>query len=583
MKGQGFVLPDGRPNAGRAALRAVLGSAWRSRWSRGVMVAGLVGTVAWGQGPSAFGPEAVRAAATDPMLLAMTQELDREKDLLLLPGMQKPYFIEYRLDDFATYEALANYGALTREERTHQRVVRVTVRIGDYTLDSSSTRGDGTVQLAPEDNDPAALKYALWVTTDQAYKAALRAYAAKQAELKRFEKAPTEKDFAAAKAEVHLQPVVKLELNEADWKRRIEDASGVFLAVPALKEEAAHVQYSSANVRGVVVNHFLVNSEGTVLRQGYGGYTANISVGGQADDGMQLSRDNGSTAVLASQLESAEAFHQRAVADVKSLIELRNAPVADAEDFHGPVLFSGDAATDVLNRLFMPNVEADRPDMGTTARTTGAYQSSFKAKVLPEFMQVIDDPRMKTYDGRELMGSYEVDDEGVPAQPVDVVLNGKLMNYLVSRTPIRDFSSSNGHGREAPGQAARAESSVMVFKSSAPVTNEALRAKLVGMAKEQGRDVYEVETLSGEMMPRLLYRVHPDGTRQLVRGAVFDELDNRSLRSDVVAAGDKPYVQMVLGAIPKTTIGPPLLFDDIGVKRATEEQQKLPYYAPPGS
>jgi TldD protein len=74
--------------------------------------------------------------------------------------MQRPYFIEYRLDDFATYEAVANYGALTREEKGHQRVVRVTVRIGDYKTDSSSSRGDGTVELAPTDNNPEALRYA---------------------------------------------------------------------------------------------------------------------------------------------------------------------------------------------------------------------------------------------------------------------------------------------------------------------------------------------------------------------------------------------------------------------------------------
>ncbi len=83
----------------------------------------------------------------------MQQELDREK-ALMLPGMQRPYFIEYRLDDINTYEAVANYGALTREESNHQRVVRVTVRIGDYATDSSSSRGDGTVELAPTDNNP---------------------------------------------------------------------------------------------------------------------------------------------------------------------------------------------------------------------------------------------------------------------------------------------------------------------------------------------------------------------------------------------------------------------------------------------
>jgi hypothetical protein len=108
-----------------------------------------------------------------------------------------------------------------------------------------------------------------------------------------------------------------------------------------------------------------------------------------------------------------------------------------------------------------------------------------------------------------------------------------------------------------------------------------MKARLLAMAKEQDRDVYAVETLGGALAPRLLYLVHPDGTRQLVRGAVFDELDNRSLRSDIVAAGDDLYVSNSLGTIPTTTIAPSLLFDDIGVKRATVEQQKLPYYSPP--
>ena len=101
------------------------------------------------------------------------------------------------------------------------------------------------------------------------------------------------------------------------------------------------------------------------------------------------------------------------------------------------------------------------------------------------------------------------------------------------------------------------------------------------MAKEQGRDVYAVETLGAGFVPRLLYLVHPDGTRQLVRGATFDELDNRSLRSDIIAAGNDSYVSNSLGAIPKTTIAPSLLFDNVGIKRATLEQQKLPYYPPP--
>jgi hypothetical protein len=245
------------------------------------------------------------------------------------------------------------------------------------------------------------------------------------------------------------------------------------------------------------------------------------------------------------------------------------------------VLFSGDAAADVMDRLFVPNVEADRPEMGTTARTLGLYTSSFHARVLPEFLNATDDPLTTTFAGRTLLGAYTVDDEGVPAQTVNVAVNGKLENYLIGRTPIRDFPESNGHGRAALGQAARSRSGVMIFKSNAPVSAADMNARLLSMAKEQGRDVYAVETLGGELAPRVLYLVHPDGSRELVRGAVFDELDNRSLRSDIIAAGDDEYVSNSLGAIPSTTIAPSLLFDDIGVKRATEEQQKLPYYAPP--
>jgi TldD protein len=521
-------------------------------------------------------------AINDPLLRAMQTELDREKALLLLPGMQRPYFIEYRLDDVDSYEAVANYGALTREESNHQRVVRVTVRIGDYASDSSSSKGEGTIELAPTDDNPEALRYALWVATDAAYKNALRAFSAKQAALKQFQSAQTQHDFAEAKPVVHIAPVVTLDIDRNEWKHRIIEASGLFATDPEVRSFAEHVQYSTSNLRAIALNRYLVNTEGTVLRQGYTGYNGGISVGGQAPDGMRLARDNGTVAVNAKDLESASAFRKRTIDDLKSFEELRNAPIVSADDYHGPVLFSGDAAVDVLNHLFTPNIEADRPDMGTTARTTGAYSSSYKSRVLPDMLSVTDDPLQTKFNGKPLLGAYAIDDQGVPAQSVDIVVNGVLENFLIGREPVKDFATSNGHGRAAPGQAAHSRSGVLIFKASRPLSKDDLNKRLLDMAKQQGHDVYAVETLGGgELLPRLLYRVHADGTRQLVRGAVFDELDNRSLRSDIVAAGNDAYVSNSLGAVPQTTIAPSMLFDDVGVKRATVEQEKLPYYAPP--
>jgi hypothetical protein len=122
---------------------------------------------------------------------------------------------------------------------------------------------------------------------------------------------------------------------------------------------------------------------------------------------------------------------------------------------------------------------------------------------------------------------------------------------------------------------------VVILKSTQTVTAEQMQAKLVALAKDKGKDVYEVETLGGELLPRVLYRVSPDGKRTLVRGAAFDDLDQRTLRSDIIAAGGKPWIAQTIAPLPQTTIVPEILFDDITVKRATAEQQKLPYYTPP--
>lgn len=547
-----------------------------------VLLAAFVAAPAFAQQQHHAATAAKPVVESDPLLNAMKEELTREQQLLVLPGMQRPYFIQYRLEDVHTYDAVANYGALTRETENHQRAVRVEVRVGNYTTDSSSPRGDGTIEFAPTDNDPNALRFALWTATDEAYKAALRNYAAKQAALKQYQTPPTANDFSPAKPITRIEPLLKLDIDRDEWKKRIVDASGLYATDPAVKSFAADVQVSTANVSAMVVNRYIVNTDGTMLRKGYAGYEDVINVGGQAPDGMQLGRDNGTTATTAAGLESWPAMRQRVIADLQSYNELRHAPVVDAEDYHGPVLFLGDAAADVFNRLLVPNVEADRPEIGTAARTQGAYASSLHSLVLPTYMTVVDDPSERTFAGQSLLGAYGVDDEGTPVAPVTLVRNGELVNYDIGREPVKDFPASNGHGRAVPAQSAHSRAGVVIVKSSQNLSAEQMRAKLIALAKEKNKPVYEVETLGGgELMPRMLYRITPDGKRTLVRGAAFDDLDPRALRADIIAAGGKPWIAQTFAPVPETTIVPSILFDDITVKRANQEQQKLPYYAPP--
>jgi len=519
-------------------------------------------------------------AEKDPLFKAMLAELDRSMSQLQLTGFAKPFFIQYRIEDVDDYQTKAEFGASEGGSRTHQRIARITVRVGDYKTDSSGGRGDGSLQLVGMDDDPAAIRSALWAGTDQAYKAALAAYAQKQAELKQVQTPPQADDFSKEKPLISLAAPAILKLDEDAWVARIAAASGLYITDPSVKATQHDVEYSNASFNARVTNSWLVNSEGSIVRKSAEEYQEATGVGTQAADGMHLDRSYSSTGISLKDLDSPDAFNQHAVGLIESLSELRKAPLVE-EEYHGPVLLSADASADTMRNLLAGGVAATRPKMGTEARTNGPFASSFHARVLPDFLDVVDDPTLKAFGGKGLLGAYDVDDEGVTAQSVKLVSAGKLENYLIGREPVKDFPQSNGHGRAGITSPPRPLIGVLKVAATEGVSNDELNAKLLGLAKDRGlKNVYYVETLGGDA-PRLLYRVSLDGKRELVRGAELDDLDQRALRSSVEAAGKDLFVANYFGDVPETVMAPAMLLDDATIRRANEKNDKLPFYPPP--
>jgi predicted Zn-dependent protease len=520
-------------------------------------------------------------AEKDPVIKAMLTEMDRSMSQLQLKDFEKPFFIQYRIEDVDNFETKAEFGATEGGQHSHERIARITVRVGDYKTDSSGGRGDGVVQFSSLGDDPIAIRSVLWTGTDQAYKAALAAYAQKQAALKQVQTPPQADDFSKEKPLISLAEPLHLQLDETAWQDRVARASGLYRTDPTVKDSQHDVEFSVASFSGRVVNSWLVNSEGTIVRKSSGLYQESFAVGTQAADGMRLERSRGTTGVTLKDLDPQDVFEKKAVEQIASLADLRKAPMVE-EEYHGPVLFSSDASADTLRELLASGVVATRPKLGTEARTNGPFASSFHARILPEQVQVIDDPGLKTFNGKALVGAYDVDDEGVPAQAVDLVADGKLQNYLIGREPVRDFPQSNGHGRAGIAGAARPSIAVLKVTAKEGLTDDELNHKLIDLARDRGlKSVYYVETLGGSSTPRLLYRVGMDGKRELVRGAVLDDLDQRALRSGVEAAGKDLFVANSDGEVPTTVLGPALLMDDVTVKRANETNDKLPFYPAP--
>ncbi|HEX3822481.1 MAG TPA: metallopeptidase TldD-related protein [Candidatus Sulfotelmatobacter sp.] len=515
-------------------------------------------------------------AKDDLVLSAMRVEMDRSKAQLKMENVSAPYFIEYRVIDLDEYAAEAAFGALRGAGRTHFRFVRVVVRVGDYKVDSYLGQGEGTMDFLPVDDDMLAFRHQLWMATDRAYKAAAESLTAKQSQLKQLTIDQPVDDFAHTDPVQSVGPLVTLQFDSVPWTNMLADAS-------ALYKNDAEIESCEANLKFQAVNRYFMNTEGTVVRDGANYYEMTVAATTQAADGMSLTRDKSYSVGAIKDLPSAADFLTASAKLAGTLKELRNAPVPD-EEYRGPVLLSADAATSIFSSFIGENILGRKPELGKNARTTGAFAASYKTRVLPEFISVVSDPTMATYNGTPLLGHYEIDDEGVRAQRVSVIEKGTLVNYLLGREPIRDFPVSNGHGRaQLPTGKPEPHNSNLIVTSSQPVSKDDLKKKLIEQCQQ--RDLaycYRVETLGPQHAPRLIYKVFTkDGHEELVRGAAFGELDIRSLRSDLIAAGDDAEVDNHLMNIPHSIVAPSILFDELEVKRANQNKEKLPEYPPP--
>jgi predicted Zn-dependent protease len=506
--------------------------------------------------------------------------MGRSKAKLKMENVPAPYYIEYRVTEIDQFEASAVFGALRNQQRNRGRLLRVVVRVGDYKQDSYYGTGEGAVDLVASDDDVFAIRHRIWLATDRAYKAASEALSAKQAALKQLKVDEPVDDFAKATPVEAIEPLAHFSPTDltsdfASWTHVLEQAS-------ALYRTDNDLETFESGLRFTVENRYFLNSEGTVARSGHARYVVSVSGSTQASDGMLLQRSHADQGNDLKELPTREEFLKTTVRVRETLKLLRDAPVVD-EEYRGPVLFSNDAAASVVTELIEPNVLGGKPKLGENARTTGKWSSSYRSRVLPDFINVFDDPSISTISGIPLFGDYTLDDEGVKAQRVSLIEKGQLVAYLMGRQPIRDFPASNGHGRAAAAVSPAPHPGNLILQSTDPQPDAGFKAKLIEICKK--RDLpygLYVETMGPGLEPRLLYRIWTkDAREELVRGGVFGDLDVRSLRSDLIAAGTAPDVEDRSEPVWFSVASPALLFDELQVKRSQSVKQGLPEYPAP--
>ncbi len=558
-----------------------------------------------------------QAPAPEPIFQAMRDEIGRARKLSL-PNLEAPYFVEYVIDEEENFSVSATLGGLLSRRKERFRSPDVHVRVGDYKFDNGNYMGSGLgggsrydlARFPLEDSYPLLRRY-FWLMADSAYKSSVEAISRKRAAMRNMQQNEELADFAHAEPVKSMRPLKRLVLDEEQWASRVRALSAIFTQYPGVRNSDVELNASDGGL-------LLVNSEGSEVREPESVAFVRVRAVAQAADGMSLRDAVTFHAVDAAHLPS-EAELRRGIGELAdNVVALSKAP--KGEDYSGPVLFEGQAGAQVFAEVLARNLVLSRRPVAEAGRGVWPQSSELDgrlgARVLPDTIDVVDDPTQKEWRGRALFGSYAVDREGVAPKPLRLIEKGVLKNYLLTRQPVRGFEGSNGHAR-LPGSfgAGAAATGNLFVSTSEPVTVGELKKKLIELCRTRNKpygiivrkmdfpstaNMDEVRRLMSAQQggrpvsqPILVYKIYVDGHEELVRGMRFRGFSVRSLKDILAAGDDSAAFEYMDNGLPFALVGgagftaetcvvaPSILIDDLELHPVEEELPKLPVVSAP--
>ncbi|HLY60212.1 MAG TPA: metallopeptidase TldD-related protein [Terriglobia bacterium] len=533
------------------------------------------------------------AATADPVSKAMEQELERAKS-----GLAKsdpaPYFISYAIYDQELLGVAGSLGSILTSTRIHQRMGDVMMRVGTAALDNTHKEGLPsaiTSGLIPLGDNAEALDHALWGLTNREFRQAepafLKVTAATAVRAEEEDKSP---DFSQETPQVHFDnSSAILPSDQKAWEDEVRRYSANFRKYPVVYSSTVFLQAERTR-------WFLASTEGAQIVVPSAIARLVIQASTRADDGMDLLRAESFEAPSASDLPREKEIIQLVDKMAGDLAALRKAPVQEA--FNGPALLSGRSAAVFFHEVLGHRLEGHRQKSEDEGQT---FTKKVGEQILPKFLSIVDDPTLPELSGTKLAGSYKFDDEGVPARRVEVVTDGVLKSFLMSRMPVKGFDQSNGHGRRQPGLMPTGRQGNFIVISKNTVKDSELRQRFIEEIKKQGKpyglyfqDVQGGFTLTGreapqafQILPVMVWRVYPDGRPdELVRGVDIVGTPLAALDS-IILTGDKTDVFNGVcgaesGSVPVSAAAPAILFSEMEIQKRANTHSRPPLLPPPG-
>ncbi len=507
----------------------------------------------------------------------LDQELARAMTTFEQRG-EAPYYAALSVEEQQKIRVVATAGTLQSSKDEHDAYLDIDLRVGSPELDSthplrgmSSLREEArrTVNLPIQHDPDYALHHAVWKELDAHWRDAVERIVVVRANqnVKVEEELPAP-DFTLREPTVDRQEVLFETVEVEAWEALLMRVSDQLDADPRVHDSRAVLQVENER-------ETFVDTEGSRLVHGGTWVRVGVSASATAKDGDQLSISRSLNFRSTDELPNEQRLLELADEARELLVAQLDAP--RGEPYSGPVLLDGKAAAVFFHEVLGHRVEGHRMKFDSDGKTFLEYVGR---PILPDFMDIYDDPTVFELGGEELNGFYAYDDEGVPAQRAVLVEDGVLKGFLMSRSPLPDFTQSNGHGRRSTGKAPSSRMGNTIIHADQTVSRERLRAMLLDRVREQGLEyglyVEEIAggfTMTGRIMPNSFnvraittYRIYADGRPdELIRGV---DLVGTPLVAfgNIVAAGDDLGVfNGTCGArsgwVPVSAVSPSLLVE----------------------
>lgn len=547
---------------------------------------------------------------TDDLIFkAMNDELNRSITKLSINNYPTPFFVSYQLSDGQYLAVQATLGAIRMSAAIPARAQNVRLMVGNYALNdenfipgSLSMGGSGNLSL-PLKNDYDAIRRTFWIASDQSYKRAIETYDQKISALKQRDKSDEEKldDYSKITPANLIIKSTPTTYDKTKWEGVAKDVSGVFKAYTEINNSSVSLALANACV-------YVTTSEGTKIQIPLSIACLWINANILTEDGEPLSDQLIYYALTPEQLPLPDKIKQDIKQMSDNLLALSKAP-SIKDSYSGPVIFEGEAVAELcVQKLFKNNsfiasrepvFAVERPSMGSVNK----MDDKINQKICSENITIKETPKLKTFNNIPLIGSFEIDSEGViPKDELTLVDKGILKTMLNDRIPTNKIKESNGHRRfilNGPMVMAQKAPGVINISYNNGESPKSLRKSILKEAEKNGLEfIYAIRkleisnpgqnrSLSTMMGSRNLAVSKPigvykimvkTGEEQLVRSAVISEFPITKFKEITSGSKEQIVYNTLLNLASQASFIVPqtLVFNDVSIERDKNTKAKLP-------